>query len=264
MDLHRHLLAKKIQTFVEEKNIDFQGARKLTRRAIEDLDLVIVLGGDGTYLFALSLLNGNNVPILGVNMGSLGFLTETKLENLYPHLDMALEGRMAYETRSMLLVTLKKKNTKALKYYALNDVVIERGGYSRLIKLSVYSNKNLVTELKADGLIISTPTGTTAYSLAAGGPILHPETEAFVITPICPHSLTNRPIVLPDKYPITLKIHSESQRAWFTVDGQKEAQLGSNDEIYLELAKIKHTLVRSPKRTYFELLNAKLQFGQRL
>ena len=228
-----------------------------------EADLVVVLGGDGTYLEAVHFLGSVKVPILGVNLGSLGFLTETRQEDLYPNLLATLEGKMEMRPRAMLHVTLRRKGKVVFDETALNDVVIERGSHPHLIEMAVHSDKMLVSTLKADGLIIASPTGSTAYNLAAGGPVLHPEVKALMVTPICPHSLTSRPILLPDNVKLSLRMVDEPQRAHLTVDGQKYQFVSNDDEVIVARAPYDHFVLRKPSHNFFNLLRDKMKFGER-
>tara|TARA_B100001248_G_scaffold262290_1_gene257329 strand:+ start:7356 stop:8234 length:879 start_codon:yes stop_codon:yes gene_type:complete len=257
------LQEKGINVYLEDNKLKLAKTRVFTSKNLSHLDLMIVLGGDGTYLYATSIVKDKNIPLLGINWGSLGFLTETPAEQMYNVLDLALLGKLNYQSRSLLKVLVKKKRGKSSSYLALNDIVFERGPYSRLIRFQMYSNKDFVNESRADGIIISTPTGSTAYNLAAGGPILHPETQAIVFTPICPHSLTQRPLVLPETHKICIKIESPTQKANFMVDGQKVEILSPSDELHIEIAKVRHTLVSPSNSSYYELLRKKLHYGKR-
>jgi len=174
-----------------------------------------------------------------------------------------MSGGLKAQSRTMIKVTIKKKGKQPATYFALNDIVIERGPISRLINLAIYSDDHLVTELKADGLIVSTPTGSTAYNLASGGPIVHPDVKAIVITPICPHSLTNRPITLPDDKPVTIKVNQSTQKAVFMVDGLKMADVRDADEVVISRGEFPHLRLVSPNSSYFDVLRTKLNFGQR-
>ncbi len=229
---------------------------------ISTIDLVVVLGGDGTYLEAVRLLEGRKTPILGINLGSLGFLTNTLVSNAFSMIDKALNCELEMRPRSMLEAIVKKPEGE-FKYTALNDVVFERGAQSQLLNLSVFSQEHLITSLKADGLIFASPTGSTAYNLAAGGPILHPEVKAYTMTPICAHSLTDRPTIFPDNEVINIKINNIDQSANLTIDGQIRLQLTSNDEIILKKADCDHSVLRQPSHNYFNLLREKLKFGER-
>jgi NAD+ kinase len=221
------------------------------------------LGGDGTYLRAVRILDGIQVPIFGVNVGSLGFLTGTRFEDLYTSVEQALKNKMHVVPRSMLEVSVFRKKKKKAQFLSLNDVVIERGSLSQLIHLSIYSESFLVSEVKCDGLIIATPTGSTAYNLAAGGPILHPDVGAFIVTPISPHSLTSRPFIFPDKQKLSFRLMAENQKAHFIVDGQKYLDLGFEDEVVISRSAHDHLMVRAPDHDYFHLLREKFKFGDR-
>lgn len=226
------------------------------------IDLVIVLGGDGTYLEAVRMLDGHKAPILGINLGSLGFLTENPIDELFKVLEMTLNSSMEMRPRSLLKVILKKDSKKIKEFTALNDIVLERGSRSQLINLQMLCDKMLVSEVKADGVIVSSPTGSTAYNLAAGGPILHPEAESYVVTPICPHSLTNRPIIFPDNKKLILKLFS-TNKASLTVDGRFAYDLTDKHQVIIEKSSHIHYVLKKPSHNYFDLLNSKLKFGQR-
>lgn len=235
-------------------------------KAINDvskLDLVVVLGGDGTYLEAVRMLDGERVPLLGVNMGSLGFLTVTRSQELYPLVELALSGELEIKSRSMLNIQVRTGGKLKEEFSALNDLVIERGPMSRLIHIAMIVDKLPIAALKADGLIVATPTGSTAYNLAAGGPILHPEVEALVVTPICPHSLTSRPFIFPDKRKIQFSIQGQGVRAVLTADGIKKATIGPHDEVWIERDRCDHLFLRKVGHNYFSLLREKLKFGER-
>jgi NAD+ kinase len=235
--------------------------------ALAKMSLIVVLGGDGTYLRAVRLLNGQSVPILGVNLGSLGFLTPTRSDELFTAVEETLQNKMELRPRSMIQVELHRKGRKKMELLALNDIVIERGSLSQLINISIHSEKLLVSEVKCDGLIIATPTGSTAYNLSAGGPILHPESRVFIVTPIAPHSLTSRPLIFPDELQLSFKMVGKLQkfkdRAHFVVDGVKVDDISDGDEVFVRRHKTDHLIVREPQQNYFHLLREKLKFGDR-
>lgn len=262
-DLAQWLKAQGVTAYSLPDQKLIPGTKPLPKTKISKLKLTVVLGGDGTYLRAVRFLRETPVPIIGVNLGSLGFLTELNVEDMYQTLDSALKSKPKLHPRSMLDITITK-GRKTSHYLALNDIVLERGQTSRLISLSIHSEKCLVTELKADGLIVSTPTGSTAYNLAAGGPILHPEVEAIVVTPICPHSLTDRPITLPDHKPLSLKLTSVESKAIMSIDGQKIDGLGPNDVITIRKSKQLHMKFQPDHTSYFDILRKKLNYGQRI
>lgn len=237
--------------------------KKIKPSQMADVDLVIVLGGDGTYLHAVRMLSGEKAPILGVNMGSLGFLTETRKEDLYSAVTMTLDNKMEKRPRAMLDIKVLREGKLLSHTKALNDVVIERGPFSQLINIAIHSENHLVGEVKADGILVATPTGSTAYNLAAGGPILHPYVHSFVVTPICPHSLTHRPIIFPDDQTLTFRLLNKKQRAFLTVDGQNGGDLKAADEVVITRAQCDHYILRRPSQNYFDLLREKLKFGER-
>lgn len=252
----------KVFTAPEQKVIKGTSLMKTANR-LKDMSLMIVLGGDGTYLRAVRLLGGKSIPILGINLGSLGFLTPTRADELFTAVDEALKNKMDLQPRSMIQVSLIRKGKLKQDLLALNDIVIERGSLSQLINIAIHSEKKLVSELKADGLIIATPTGSTAYNLAAGGPVLHPEADVFVVTPIAPHSLTSRPIIFPDSIQMTFRLVGKLQKAHFVVDGVKINDITLDDEIVIKRHKQDHLMVNDPGYNYFHLLREKLKFGDR-
>jgi NAD+ kinase len=232
-------------------------------KSASDLDLVVVLGGDGTYLEAVRLLGASRVPLLGINMGSLGFLTVMRSQDAFQMLELAINGELELKSRSMIRISLRRAGKIRDQYTALNDLVIERGGHSHLIHIAMTVDKLPITSIKADGLILATPTGSTAYNLAAGGPILHPEVNALVATPICPHSLTSRPFIFPDERKLQLSLVGREARAMLTVDGKKKATLDSQDEVTIERETSDHLFLRKMGHNYFSLLKEKLKFGER-
>jgi NAD+ kinase len=234
-----------------------------SRTTIEKLDLLVVVGGDGTYLRAANLLDGQPIPILGINMGSLGFLTETRADEAYKAILNFLENKMEMHRRSIAKVTVIKGGKSRKYYFGINDVVFERGEDSHLINIGITFEKSLIAELKADGIIVATPTGSTAYNLAAGGPIIYPNSSVFSIVPINSHSLTMRPLIVPDDRQIHIKILSKNTSAFLTVDGQRVEEVKPNDQVVIEKSARDHVTVREPGNNYFDLLRDKLKFGQR-
>jgi NAD+ kinase len=225
----------------------------------DDIDLIVVLGGDGTYLQAIRMLNGRQTPIVGVNLGSLGFLTDNRLEELYTMLQSTLSNKMDKRPRSVLSISINGDK----KFLALNDMVLERGDRTHLLNIGLYCDGHLVTETKADGVIVSSPTGSTAYNLAAGGPVLHPEVKAIVVTPICPHSLTTRPIIFPDDREIELQIIGDKRNALLTIDGQKTMEVNRQHKLQIKRNSRDHHIIRHPTHNFFNLLREKLKFGER-
>ena len=226
-------------------------------------DLAIVLGGDGTLLSIARMMGPREVPILGVNLGGLGFLTEITLHELYPTLETVLRGEFAVSRRLTMTARILRGGQVVGSYEALNDVVVTKTAPSRIVDLEAYVNGEYVATFRADGLIVSTPTGSTAYCLSAGGPIIYPSLPALVVIPICPHTLTNRPLVLPDSVEVQIMPASEGEDVHLTVDGQVGVGLRHRDVVSLQRSDRTITLVKSPKLNYFELLRTKLKWGER-
>ena len=226
-------------------------------------ELVIVLGGDGTLLNVARIAHSHGVPILGVNLGNLGFLTETTLENLYHTLQSTLNGECEIEHRMLLNASLWRDGTKIQSFNVLNDIVINKGALARIVNLAVLVNDQPMTSYRADGLIIATPTGSTAYSLSAGGPIIHPSMQALVLSPICPFALTNRPIVIPDTSRIKVQLakRHEDEDVRITLDGQMGCDMKSGDILEAEKAQVSVKLVQAPGKNYYQTLRTKLHWG---
>lgn len=227
------------------------------------VDLLIVLGGDGTLLSAARHLEGEKVPILGVNLGGLGFLTEITLEELYPVLEKALDGNMETERRMKLHVTVIRQGNKVGEYTVLNDVVISKSVLARIIHLRNSINGAYVTTYRGDGVIICTPTGSTAYSLAAGGPIVYPSMDSVLITPICPHTLTNRPLLIPDRATVEFTLETEESDVRLTLDGQVGCDILPYDQVIITKARHHVFFIKSPFKDYFQILRTKLKWGER-
>jgi NAD+ kinase len=229
-------------------------------------DLIVVLGGDGTLIGMADRIaqSGADVPIVGVNFGSLGFLTEITLPELYPSLESVLAGTAQIDERMMLRSRTLRHGAVHADRLALNDIVITKGALSRIIELAVAIGEHPVMSVRADGLIIASPTGSTAYNLAAGGPILHPEVDALLLTPIAPHMLTNRPVVIPASSEVRVRPEMNSNEEIFiTIDGQSGHALHADDEIRITRADRPLRLVRASTRTYFDVLRQKLKWGER-
>lgn len=226
-------------------------------------DLVISLGGDGTLLNIAPLVERPDVPILGVNLGGLGFITEVGVDELKSVLAKTLEGDYEVEKRMTLEVRVKSGKSKPCKFRVLNDAVIAKGARSRIIHLETYIGDNYLCTYRADGLIISTPTGSTAYSLAAGGPILEPTLETVVLSPICPHTLTNRPIVVPGSAVILVTLRSSGDTVILSPDGQQGVQLNNGDKVEARDYGMPVSLIKIPSRSYYEILRDKLKWGER-
>lgn len=226
-------------------------------------EFVIVLGGDGTILAAARSLARAGIPILGVNLGSLGFLTEVTLAELYPTLEAVERNQCAVESRSMMHCQLERGGKCVATFEALNDAVVSKSALARIADFEVQVDGAFVSNYKADGLILSTPTGSTAYSLAAGGPVLAPEVAAFVITPISSHALTNRALVVRDTAEIVVRVKSIQDKAYLTVDGQVGLPVHDGDRLVCRKSQQAVKLLRQRKRTFFDVLRGKLKWGER-
>ena len=266
-----------IKNFLEKKNIAVHLASQRKNSPLHSADLLLSLGGDGTYLKAVKY--GRDIPILGINMGSLGFLTPYPSEQTIPLLKKTLQKKMFLKKNHFLKSCIYEKNsirpektenlnafyTKSVKikkqFYSVNDIVIERGSFSHLIHISIFINKKLIYSLKSDGLIISSPLGSTAYNLASGGPILHPKVSGFVVTPICSHSLTSRPVVIPDHSEVHLQLNKN--KAYLTIDGINQTKLSSKNIIRIKKDKSFFLSLVEKKEEEFSILRKKLKFGER-
>jgi NAD+ kinase len=252
--------------WLEKETAGLVPAARATAAAKADLagqvDLIVVLGGDGTLLSMARAVGDLGVPLLGVNLGGLGFLTATTLDEMLPALEALLAGRMAVEERMMLGARVIRNGQRLAEHAALNDVVITKSAMSRIVDLSVSVEGQYATAYRADGLIISTPTGSTAYSLSAHGPILFPTMDAIVLTPICSHTLTNRPIVLPGTLRIEVTLLTD-QEVMLTVDGQVGFNLRERDTVEVQQAASRIRLVRFPHKDFFSVLRTKLKWGER-
>ncbi len=240
------------------------GSPSVERAAIgkQDPKFVLVLGGDGTLLSAARAVAAAKVPILGVNLGSLGFLTEVPLSELYQTLEVVDQDRCDVEKRSMVHCRLVRHHETVAEFHALNDAVINKSAIARLVNFDLYLDTVFVSNYKADGVIVSTPTGSTAYSLAAGGPILMPSVDALVISPVCPHSLTHRPLVVRDTVEITIEVQSAGEEAFLSIDGQVGVPLEDNDQVLCRKSQYSCTLLRM-RKTFFDVLRTKLKLGVR-
>ena len=252
-------------------NASQANARSAEARSREELphhaDLVIVLGGDGTLLSMATRIaqSGRDIPILGVNFGSLGFLTETRIDELYATLDATLNGTATFDERALLLAEAYRSRELFDSRIVLNDVVFTKAALSRIIELAVSVGSGTVTRVKADGLIVASTTGSTAYNLAAGGPIVHPRVDAIVLTPIASHTLTNRPIVIPGSEVIDVRpyIDSDADEIYVTYDGQSGYPLQQGDQVRIRRSDKRLRLVKAPARNYYDLLREKLKWGER-
>jgi NAD+ kinase len=229
----------------------------------DHVEMIIVLGGDGTLLSVARLVGDHEVPILGVNLGGLGFLTEITLEELYRVLERVIQGDFITDERVVLNAAVIRRGERMAEFTVLNDAVIDKGALSRIIDLETTINGQYLTTFKSDGLIISTPTGSTAYNLSAGGPIVYPSLHCIIVTPICPHTLTNRPIVIPDDVEIRSILQTKQQEVILTLDGQQGFSLEFEDVVEVRKAEGRILLIKSPYRHYFEVLREKLKWGER-
>ena len=258
------LRERKIDVFVDQETAQCVPAVRsggCPRRAGEKIDLLIVLGGDGTLLSATRALGGHKVPILAVNLGGLGFLTSVTREELYPVLEHVLAGDHQISERMMLAAKILRNDETAESQIALNDAVINKAALARMLDFDVYVDGAQVGRYRADGLIVATPTGSTAYSLAAGGPIVHPQLDAFVITPICPHMLTNRPLVVPDTARVEIDIAAAEEPVYLTLDGQVGFQLEPRDRVAITKSASRVAFVQSPQKTYFRSTEQQIALG---
>jgi NAD+ kinase len=224
-------------------------------------DLAVVVGGDGTLLAAARLLGNRQVPIVAINHGGLGFLTEVTLEEMYGALERVLAGEFVTELRMMMDVRVSRAGRQIADCRALNDVVINKGTVSRMIELDASVDGQHVSRFRSDGLIVSTPTGSTAYNISAGGPIIYPTMGAMIMTPICSHTLTNRPIVLPESVKIEITLRSAQDDVYVTVDGQVGIKLETEDQLFVEKSQVAVQLVAPADKNYFDVLRGKLKWG---
>jgi len=229
----------------------------------EGADVIVVLGGDGTLLSVSRHGKGSEVPIIGVNLGSLGFLTETSIEEFATTLDKVLKDDFSISRRIMLDVRVMRAGDPIFDITILNDAVITKDALARIIDIETYVNEEYLTTYKADGLIVSTPTGSTGYSMAAGGPLIYPSLTNLIVTPICPHTLTNRPIILPESVVIRAVLKSMNEKVILTLDGQVGFPLEYADEVTVRKSNHFVHLVKSLSRGYFEILRTKLKWGER-
>ena len=264
-ELARWLESRGLQSRVDEETALYLGRSDGLPRAEvpEGAQLVIVLGGDGTLLSAARAVAGRVIPLFPVNLGGLGFLTAITLDQLYPELERALRNEQRIVPRRMLQGELTRQSQLVKAYEALNDVVISKTQIARMIDLETHVDSQYVSTFKADGLIVATPTGSTAYSLSAGGPIVYPAVAAICITPVCPHMLTNRPVIVPDTSVIEIICMAGDGEAFLTVDGQVGEPLMHGDRLICRSSPHSVHLIRPPKMFFFDVLRQKLKWGER-
>ncbi|NOT21499.1 MAG: NAD(+) kinase [Nitrospiraceae bacterium] len=224
-------------------------------------DVLLVLGGDGTMLNAARLAGERGIPILGVNMGGLGFLTEVRLEHLYPSLERVFANNFVLDERLMLRTQIHRNGETVAQGVVLNDVVISKGTVARMIQLKIAIGGRFVTNLRGDGLIVSSPTGSTAYSLSAGGPIIDPAVQSLILTPICPHTLTHRPLIVPGNAEIDLTLTSKDDGSMATLDGQVGVAITQGDRVVIQASEHRTKLIRFPESNYYDVLREKLKWG---
>ncbi len=269
VDLTRTLVEKfnslNVEVYLEKKLADLACYNNYTE--LENIhkhsDVVIVLGGDGTFLAVSRILSGTDIPVVGINMGYLGFLTEVTREEALELVDIIAKGAYEVENREMISAKVIRKNKQFCNYDVLNDVVISRGIVSRVVDLSLEINDKQISTFKADGLILATPTGSTAYSLSAGGPIVFPALPLTIITPICPHTLTYRPLVVSNKRIIRVRSLTDNTQLHLTLDGQISFDLMMGDVVEVTKSEKSVKFIRSPFRDYFSILKTKLMWGER-
>ncbi len=259
-----HLEARGCEVFVDAESAERLGRQGYDRDVIASLsEVLVVFGGDGTMLSAIRAVGDRGVPVIGVNLGKLGFITEINREAIATVVDMILHDKGVIEERMMLNSAVLRDGKTIAEFYVLNDVVLNKGALARIIEMDAYVNNCYLTTYRADGLIVSTPTGSTAYSLSAGGPILYPTINAILLTPICPHTLTNRPIVLPEDFNIEIMLISDTQEVYLTLDGQRGFLLQRGDSVLITRSPFKARLLLPADRDYFNTLRNKLGWGER-
>ncbi len=258
-------VAREVRAWAEQRGLRVLGeealAEHIARGGCSGVDLLVVLGGDGTLLSAVRALDGCEVPVLGVNLGRLGFLTEIALDELYPALERVLAGEIRPEPRTMLACSVERGGRVVAAHLVLNDVVLNKGALARISDFSVQVDGCRVSTYRSDGFIVATPTGSTAYNLSAGGPIVSPNLAAFVLTPICPHTLTHRPILVPDSAAVEICLEFKNGEVYLTLDGQQGVELEEGDVVRVAKAARRVLLVRSPERDFFQVLRSKLHWG---
>jgi len=245
-----------------DKYVPGQEVVPRSQMATKKLDLVVVLGGDGTLLSAARATATIDVPLLGVNLGSLGFLTDVPLQSLYPMLESIAQGGAEVEHRTLMQCQLLRGETIRGSYLVFNDAVVNKTALAKLNTYDLYLDKVYVSSYRADGMIVATPTGSTAYSLSAGGPVLMPTVKAFVITPVAPHSLTHRPLIVPDSVDIEILLRSEKEVAYLSLDGQPGLDLRDGDRVHCRRSEHQVNLFRTGA-DFFQVLRTKLKWGER-
>ena len=265
--------------WLNERGIKLVGGPEIERERIEhdtgcvvesvkdeelpkSVDLILVLGGDGTMIATARMVGDTEVPVIGVNYGGLGYLAEFPLDELFPALEAILAGKYKVDARLMLSVELRRGEEIVTKNRVLNDVVMNKSALARIIEIEAYLNDQFVNSFRADGLIVATPTGSTAYNLSAGGPVIYPSMNAIVITPICPFTLSNRPIVVPDDSMIEVRLMTDNEEVALTLDGQVGFPVRAGDRVVIRKSRTTFNLVQPANRNYFDVLRDKLKWGR--
>jgi NAD+ kinase len=258
------LRGRGISSRLDEASGEYAGAPGLSRQAVpEGCDLVVVLGGDGTLLSAARAIGRREIPLFPVNLGGLGFLTAITVDELFAELQRALRGEHRIGKRRLLTTEVVRDGSVVASYDALNDAVLTKSALARMIDLDTHVDEQFVCVYKADGLIISTPTGSTAYSLSAGGPIIFPSVPAICLTPICPHMLTNRPVLVPETSVVRVVSHGPDESVFLTIDGQIGGPIQEGDAVVCRSSHYSLLLVRPPRMMFFDVLRQKLKWGER-
>jgi NAD+ kinase len=260
-ELERWLRSRKIEIVRKKTTESGQKNAAGSLKAPSDLDYIFVLGGDGTFLSAVRWIGDQDIPILGIKFGEVGFLAEIAEENLYSAAEKVLKGDFILRPRMRLSVKVRRRNEILAQETILNDVVINRGALARLAHIETYIDDHYLTTYSADGLIVATPTGSTAYSLAAGGPVIHPAVPGIILTPICPFTLTNRPLIVPQSANIKIRLTKGSSDIILTFDGQKGLEIDDRDEIAIQKGPHSIQLITLPDRQYFDILKNKLKWS---
>ena len=258
------LNSKKLKVRIEGNMGKELGKEELNcpiERFLKEVDLIISLGGDGTLLRAARLAAVEDIPVFGVNLGGLGFLTQIGINDLEKSLEKLYQGRYFLDERMMLNCTVKRRGEEIGKFTALNDVVIGKGAFARIICLATYINNDYVITYSADGLVVSTSTGSTAYSLSAGGPILNPNINSIILTPICPHTLSARPLIIGENDQVKIKLESSEEKVMVTIDGQEGFVLKPKDEVMIKRSEHKARLITFKEKSFYAILREKLRWS---
>jgi len=258
------LNSKKIKVYIEGNKGKEIGKEELncpTEKFLKNVDLIISLGGDGTLLRAARLVAAEKIPVFGVNLGGLGFLTQIGADDLEKSLERLFQEKYFFDERMMLDCVVKRKDKEIKKFIALNDVVIGKGAFARIISLATYVNNDYVITYSADGLVVSTSTGSTAYSLSAGGPIVNPNINSIILTPICPHTLSARPLIISENDQVQIKLESIKKEVMVTIDGQEGFALEPNDEVIVKKSDHKARLITFKEKNFYAILREKLKWS---